>query len=212
MIAAIVLHCAISGQFYKESNSCPKTCSEPYRVCPLDTSGCSCPNGQLIDEEKLTCVEPEDCPKIDPCTIQPYKGPCNGQIQRYFYNSTSQKCEVFYYGGCHSNGNNFFTKHDCEEKCSACPPTCSREYCVTKRGAVCTIDDKSIGSNVKCPRGCLISNCWACYYSYTALPYPVQAFSCPVNCPLDAEGQLESKCMQNWGHCVLIAYTNIYKE
>uniref|UniRef100_A0A1X7UBP4 Uncharacterized protein n=1 Tax=Amphimedon queenslandica TaxID=400682 RepID=A0A1X7UBP4_AMPQE len=92
------------------------------------------------------------------------------------------------------------------------PPTCSREYCVTKRGAVCTIDDKSIGSNVKCPRGCLISNCWACYYSYTALPYPVQAFSCPVNCPLDAEGQLESKCMQNWGRCVLIAYTNIYKE
>ena len=88
--------------------------------------------------------------------MQPYKGPCNGQIQRYFYNSTSEKCEVFYYGGCHSNKNNFFTKHDCEEKCSgklvsqymivnslvkytACPPTCSREYCVTKRGAVCTM-------------------------------------------------------------------------
>ena len=56
------LDCAISGQFYKESNSCPKTCSEPYRVCPSDTSGCACPSGQLIDEGKQTCVEPKDCP------------------------------------------------------------------------------------------------------------------------------------------------------
>ena len=56
--------------------------------------------------------------EIDSCSLQPYKGPCNGQILRYFYNSTSQKCEVFYFGGCHSNENNFFTQHDCEEKCS----------------------------------------------------------------------------------------------
>ena len=95
----------------------------------------------------------------DPCTLDPYKGPCNGQIQRYFYNVTSSKCERFLYGGCYGNENNFFNIHDCEEKCSGeiiitlfiagmidlcfycivCPPTCSPVFCAVKRTAVCTM-------------------------------------------------------------------------
>ena len=27
-------------------------------------------------------------------------------------------CQQFLYGGCFPNGNNFFNRHDCEEKCS----------------------------------------------------------------------------------------------
>ena len=55
----------------------------------------------------------------DPCTLPPYKGPCNGRILRYFYNTTSQKCEQFYYGGCLANENNFYSLSVCEEKCSS---------------------------------------------------------------------------------------------
>ena len=55
----------------------------------------------------------------DPCTLPSYKGPCNGRILRYFYNTTSQKCEQFYYGGCLANENNFYSLSVCEEKCSS---------------------------------------------------------------------------------------------
>ena len=55
----------------------------------------------------------------DPCTLPSYKGPCNGRILRYFYNTTSQKCEQFYYGGCLANENNFYSLSFCEEKCSS---------------------------------------------------------------------------------------------
>ena len=54
----------------------------------------------------------------NPCNLPPIKGPCTAQIQRYFYNRTSNECEHFIYSGCQSNANNFFTKHDCEIKCS----------------------------------------------------------------------------------------------
>lgn len=53
--------CHIKGQVYQETGSCPKTCQEPHRVCLPDASGCTCPNGQLIDEVKGSCVKPKEC-------------------------------------------------------------------------------------------------------------------------------------------------------
>ena len=54
----------------------------------------------------------------DPCTLAPERGPCTASITRYHYNVTSQMCQQFSYGGCFPNENNFFTQHDCEDKCS----------------------------------------------------------------------------------------------
>ena len=53
----------------------------------------------------------------DPCSLPPYKGPCYGDIPRYFYNTKSGKCEEFSYGVCYLNENNFMNKTDCEERC-----------------------------------------------------------------------------------------------
>ena len=36
---------------------------------------------------------------------------------RYFYNATSDACELFTYGGCQGNGNNFETVEECNERC-----------------------------------------------------------------------------------------------
>ncbi|MBW6960666.1 BPTI/Kunitz domain-containing protein, partial [Salmonella enterica subsp. enterica serovar Weltevreden] len=36
---------------------------------------------------------------------------------RYAYNSTSRKCQMFVYGGCQANNNNFQTLSQCERKC-----------------------------------------------------------------------------------------------
>lgn len=54
----------------------------------------------------------------DPCTLPRVKGPCLGNIKRYYYNDQTQKCEAFRYGGCIGNKNNFFSLHDCELACS----------------------------------------------------------------------------------------------
>uniref|UniRef100_A0A3Q3WTV6 BPTI/Kunitz inhibitor domain-containing protein n=1 Tax=Mola mola TaxID=94237 RepID=A0A3Q3WTV6_MOLML len=45
-------------------------------------------------------------------------GPCRGFIKRYYYSVTSQSCQVFIYGGCKANGNNFVTKDECEATCT----------------------------------------------------------------------------------------------
>ena len=41
-------------------------------------------------------------------------GSCKGNISRYYYNHKSAKCELFVYGGCDGNLNNFETKESCQ--------------------------------------------------------------------------------------------------
>uniref|UniRef100_A0A8C9X8G6 BPTI/Kunitz inhibitor domain-containing protein n=1 Tax=Sander lucioperca TaxID=283035 RepID=A0A8C9X8G6_SANLU len=63
------------------------------------------------------------------CKQRPKTGPCKAHIPRYFYNSSSMSCELFIYGGCKGNQNNFKTEKECmqnchtEEVCKQIPPT-----------------------------------------------------------------------------------------
>uniref|UniRef100_A0A4W5M1P7 Protein AMBP n=1 Tax=Hucho hucho TaxID=62062 RepID=A0A4W5M1P7_9TELE len=51
------------------------------------------------------------------CKAKPDAGPCFGTVQRYFYNSTSMACQLFTYGGCMGNQNNFVTERECLQSC-----------------------------------------------------------------------------------------------
>ncbi|XP_051541640.1 protein AMBP-like [Myxocyprinus asiaticus] len=51
------------------------------------------------------------------CTAQPDSGPCFGMIQRYYYNSSIMTCQVFTFGGCMGNQNNFVTEKECLQSC-----------------------------------------------------------------------------------------------
>ena len=95
-------------------------------------------NGKLYDETSQQCVDASQCPgytviasvivnillivclciEPDRCTLPRVVGPCLGNIKRYYYNGETGKCEVFRYGGCIGNKNNFFTLHECELACS----------------------------------------------------------------------------------------------
>ncbi|XP_019853361.1 PREDICTED: uncharacterized protein LOC105313106 isoform X2 [Amphimedon queenslandica] len=204
--------CPIVGQEYNDVKaSCPKTCSNPHLLCAGEGQpGCSCPLGQVIDEMNNHCVQLKDCPKPDPCTLAPERGPCTASISRYHYNGTSQTCQQFSYGGCFPNENNFLTQHDCEDKCSDCYPVCTPEYCAIKRGGTCSVPSSPPGSTQGCPGGCAISNCGACYYSYNDLPFPPLPGSCPSVCPL-VNGQVDESCMARWGRCVQRSYYAIYQ-
>ncbi|KAM6349136.1 tissue factor pathway inhibitor isoform 3-T4 [Alca torda] len=51
------------------------------------------------------------------CAMKADEGPCKAIHMRYYFNIQSQECEIFEYGGCHGNENNFLTLEECQKKC-----------------------------------------------------------------------------------------------
>ncbi|KAK3088649.1 hypothetical protein FSP39_021894 [Pinctada imbricata] len=109
---------------------------------PLDSKPGQCPGGDLHDTGVTStspCTTDSECagdkkccyngnntycrlPVIVPmtkghCEKPPVVGLCEGYFIRYFFNSTSRKCEQFVYGGCHGNENNFQTLEACQRGC-----------------------------------------------------------------------------------------------
>lgn len=56
------------------------------------------------------------------CSLPAQSGPCLGAFPRYAFNSDSGECELFTYGGCLGNGNNFETIEKCEATCASPQP------------------------------------------------------------------------------------------
>lgn len=57
------------------------------------------------------------CSSADSCQLGHSAGPCLGLFKRYFYNGSSMACEIFHYGGCLGNGNNFISEKECLQTC-----------------------------------------------------------------------------------------------
>ena len=49
--------------------------------------------------------------------MPPVRGPCRASIPRIFFDYNAGVCQVFTYGGCGGNANNFRTVEACEKKC-----------------------------------------------------------------------------------------------
>uniref|UniRef100_A0A8C0B6L4 Tissue factor pathway inhibitor n=1 Tax=Buteo japonicus TaxID=224669 RepID=A0A8C0B6L4_9AVES len=52
------------------------------------------------------------------CAMNADEGPCKAIHLRYYFNIQSRECEIFEYGGCHGNENNFLTLEECQKKCN----------------------------------------------------------------------------------------------
>ncbi|NXW83444.1 TFPI1 inhibitor, partial [Alopecoenas beccarii] len=51
------------------------------------------------------------------CAMKADEGPCKAIHMRYYFNIQSRECEIFEYGGCHGNENNFLTLEECQKTC-----------------------------------------------------------------------------------------------
>ncbi|XP_062621659.1 uncharacterized protein LOC134283227 [Saccostrea cucullata] len=51
------------------------------------------------------------------CSQPKVVGPCRGAFRRWWYNKSTKRCELFSYGGCRGNQNNFRTKFACLRRC-----------------------------------------------------------------------------------------------
>ena len=51
------------------------------------------------------------------CLLPPEVGSCKGRFPRWFYNTSSSQCELFIYGGCNGNKNQFRTLNECNKLC-----------------------------------------------------------------------------------------------
>ncbi|BFZ05867.1 hypothetical protein BsWGS_08906 [Bradybaena similaris] len=53
------------------------------------------------------------------CNLPPKAGWCYLNMERYFYNTKTRKCQQFVYGGCGGNLNRFYNIEACKKTCAS---------------------------------------------------------------------------------------------
>uniref|UniRef100_A0A8D0H435 Protein AMBP n=1 Tax=Sphenodon punctatus TaxID=8508 RepID=A0A8D0H435_SPHPU len=71
-------------------------------------------NGNNFHSEK-SCLQ--TCRTEAACRLPIVPGPCRQQLTLWAFDATQGKCTTFNYGGCHGNGNKFYTEKECKEYC-----------------------------------------------------------------------------------------------
>ena len=59
------------------------------------------------------------------CELPAKVGICKAAIPRYFYNNQTNQCQLFTYGGCDGNDNNFLRLEDCQSCCGDSSHNCT---------------------------------------------------------------------------------------
>lgn len=73
----------------------------------------------------VACVSTTSNPSTNPivkpqpaiCQLPAETGLCRAAHQRYFFNTQTNRCEIFTYGGCRGNANNFMSQQQCQTTC-----------------------------------------------------------------------------------------------
>ncbi|XP_037072380.1 papilin-like [Pollicipes pollicipes] len=75
------------------------------------------PISTQVPDERRPLYQPTAAPEVDPCQLPKDKGECHAYLRSYFFNTETQQCELFIYGGCDGNANNFDSREECEQRC-----------------------------------------------------------------------------------------------
>ncbi|XP_007574785.1 kunitz-type protease inhibitor 1-like isoform X1 [Poecilia formosa] len=93
------------------------------------------------------------------CLVPPKTGPCRAAFPRWFYNTTTRRCEKFIYGGCLPNKNNFLFNTECMSAC--------RGVTVSSERSITLNPQKECGSpcrpnQLTCDDGCCLDRALEC--------------------------------------------------
>nr|QSI84002.1 kunitz peptide [Calliophis bivirgatus] len=58
-------------------------------------------------------------PRFNPrfCKLPSNIGSCSGNLQYFYFNRVSKRCDTFIYSGCGGNPNRFETMEECKRNC-----------------------------------------------------------------------------------------------
>ncbi|KHJ87027.1 Kunitz/Bovine pancreatic trypsin inhibitor domain protein, partial [Oesophagostomum dentatum] len=76
-----------------------------------------CGTGPIITPETTTTTTPTTPVSRERCSLPIERGPCESYVPRFAYDSNTQSCVLFYYGGCLGNDNRFRTLRGCQYTC-----------------------------------------------------------------------------------------------
>ncbi|GFR11582.1 papilin [Trichonephila clavata] len=117
--------CGVNERYTDCGTACPLTCDNyknPPKICNLMCMiGCECQDGYVRSREGR-CVRPEQCPQRESeknCHEEADGGMCRGYFPMWYFDSDSETCKEFIYGGCQGNGNRYATKEECLRTCAS---------------------------------------------------------------------------------------------
>jgi hypothetical protein len=118
------------------------------------------------------------------CLLPPETGNCYAYLERFAYNSQTGACEMFVYGGCGGNENNFETEAECLQ---ACAPGSSDPSTAASCKVGGTVYASGTG-NIKDPYSCNTCQCTNGALGCTKM-------MCPEDCPPNsAPGESCASC------------------
>lgn len=94
------------------------------------------------------------------CQAPPKVGPCRASFARWHYDAPSGRCQLFIFGGCKGNDNNFLSKEACEAACSGVAAPTERSVALPAKeecgSASCP------ASQLSCDSGCCLDRSLEC--------------------------------------------------
>ncbi|XP_071826356.1 uncharacterized protein [Apostichopus japonicus] len=139
--------CGGTANLFDTLADCMRYCTDSMCLQPIDAGPCSLNLARFAFNSDMGACEPfsyggclgsgnrfntlaecqATCEAVtgDACALPLDAGPCTDNVVRFFYNSATESCQQFTFGGCGGNVNNFATLDECDRRCvvDACAQT-----------------------------------------------------------------------------------------
>ncbi|KAL2082629.1 hypothetical protein ACEWY4_022447 [Coilia grayii] len=97
------------------------------------------------------------------CLAPKKVGPCRGSFPRWNYNAVTDQCEMFTFGGCKPNGNNYLTENECKSACKGVSALINLEKDGRSIGITTEVCGKMCQADqFRCDNGCCLDKALEC--------------------------------------------------